>query len=493
MAYPGLTRGYIKAEGTRVSVTRQNEFNHNELTNIATKADTWGKVITQGYGRHRVAGALVWASNFYATTSGFDETTTTQDIYTSYSVSEGSDAVAKGASIFDTVVNPPQDVSRPPVSQVTHHSSKSSAIDLCYSFGKEGDTRKKRYIDKIRINDTLAYDVETGFVAKNLAFSVRYGYEDDIPELMSKYDDGKFHYKGQTLVIFNQFPTANYGDAIPSTVDVEFGCCQAGSIPEPDGCGFGGIPSAGGEILGSDGSGFPGFQGYQPGDVLIHSIARVGDHDNDACSQFVGDSEWQDGGTASLVGRDVLGGFVGHVECRFVVLTPELVDKYRNNEIRLVQGGGTFEENQFWSSQCSVLRTWMPWLSNSAGAFRALTVGDMGWGGVRNNQNEGGGFIYEQIPVPGSTICAAHLYAFGYRDGDGNYDDAKTDTTAYPGGADPNFGGTGYIFSTFRNKPTFARDQAPDNVNLPPFSVNSVRWFCGVFAAVPFVECPEIG
>lgn len=226
--YAGYTDGYVKAEGQRVSVTRSNEYTHTELTNIQSKADTWGKVIPLGFGRHRVAGALVWASDFYATTSGFDETTSKQNIYTEYSFSSGRDAEAKGAGMFDVVVNPPQDVSQPPVTQVTHSQTKSSSIDLCYSFGKEGDKRRKRYVDKIRINDTLAYDSKTGYIAPGLAFSIRYGYNDDqIPGLMQGYDDGIYYYKGQTLIVFDKFPTGNYGDAIPSSVDVEFGCCAA--------------------------------------------------------------------------------------------------------------------------------------------------------------------------------------------------------------------------------------------------------------------------
>lgn len=235
-ASAGLTTGYATNRRTEVTTTRVRDEVTTQLTNISTKSEAWGKIIPMGFGRHRVAGALVWGSQFYKTTQSFDDVTTTKSIVTWQSVSTGRDAVARGGSIFSPVVNEPEDVVYNSGSQVTHGEAINSYIDLCYSFGTEGDTRKKRYIEKIRVNDTIIYDTTIGYIADGIGFSIRYGYDDAPPALMSKYPNGKFHYKGQTLVCFDRFPLALFGNSIPDTVDVEFGCCglvPAGCGPEP--------------------------------------------------------------------------------------------------------------------------------------------------------------------------------------------------------------------------------------------------------------------
>lgn len=283
------TPGYMsQIEQTSVtSVTRQNEFNRTELTNIATKSDAWGKVIPYGWGRHRVAGALIWASDFYATVSGFDEVTETTDIYTQTDNQVGyADYDAGEWMVHKPVILLPPDPGDPTKtstwtspggSQVTTSRTKSSSIDLCYSFGKEGDKRRRRFVDKIRINDTLAYDRSTGFIAPGLGFTVRMGWAEKILPLMANFEDGIYWYKGQDLILFDKFPTGNYGDAIPNSVDVEFGCC--GSAPVGP-CSFYLDVNAYGETAPLYyGKNDLSFHEYRPGDLLIYyNRTKIGEN-----------------------------------------------------------------------------------------------------------------------------------------------------------------------------------------------------------------------
>lgn len=224
------------AQRKEVTTTRVRDDITTTLTNIDTKSDAWGKVIPMGFGRHRVAGALVWASQFYKTTESFDDVTTQKSIVT---WNDHQDII-RTVKVNDQVVggyqsstNTIYDVVKSSGSQVTHGESTASYIDLCYSFGTEGDKRRKRYIEKIRVNDTIVYDTTQDYIADGIGFSIRYGYDDAAPALLEKYPNGKFHYKGQTLVCFDRFPLATFGDSIPSSVDVEYGCCSAAPIIIP--------------------------------------------------------------------------------------------------------------------------------------------------------------------------------------------------------------------------------------------------------------------
>lgn len=202
------------------------------LTGVETKSDAWGKIIPVTFGRTRVPGALIWASNFYKTTSGFDATTTQIDRYTQ------NVQFLQPAADVPFELNEGVEGTRT-TSQVVRETVTSSAIDLCYSFGKEGDPRRKRYVDKMRINDVVVYDSKTNYIAPGLGFSVRYGYSDAIDGVMAGYANGDLFYPGQTLVIFNKFPTASFGDKIPDRVDVEFGCIEYDPpIEVPDNCFF---------------------------------------------------------------------------------------------------------------------------------------------------------------------------------------------------------------------------------------------------------------
>lgn len=195
------------------------------LTGVETGSDAWGKVIPVTFGRTRVPGALIWASNFYKTTSTFQVDTEWRDRY-EYN-SYGSDALTfQGNDV-------------PVGKSTTKEEITSSFIDLCYSFGKDGDTRRKRFVDKIRINEIEVFNSQTKYVAPGLGFSIRYGYDDSIDPVMAGYENGDLFYPGQTLIIFNKFPTANFGDAIPKSIDVEFGCILYDDpIPQPDNCYF---------------------------------------------------------------------------------------------------------------------------------------------------------------------------------------------------------------------------------------------------------------
>lgn len=184
------------------------------LTGIETQSDAWGKVIPLTFGRTRVPGVLVWASEFYKTTGGFDVTVTNKDrYYQNYTSLQPSGAVTNTT-----------DVQENSNSQTTRETIETTNIDLCYSFGKEGDPRRKRYVDVIRVNEVEIYNSQTGYIAPNIGFNIRYGYDNTIDPLMAKYANGDLVYKGQTLIIFNKFPTADFGDAIPKSIDVEFGC-----------------------------------------------------------------------------------------------------------------------------------------------------------------------------------------------------------------------------------------------------------------------------
>jgi hypothetical protein len=222
---------------TEITTTRTRDDIVTTLTNLDTKSDAWGKVIPMGFGRHRVAGALVWASQFYKTTESFDDTTTQQSIV---SWLDHQDVYNSITGADEGVTNTPFDVVRSSGSQVTHGSTENAYIDLCYSFGTEGDVRKRRYIEKIRVNDTLIYDQSQSppFIMDGIGFSVRYGYDNAAPDLMAKYPNGIFHYKDQTLLIFDKFPLSVFGNATPQSVDVEWGCCVGDAVSSsapPDG------------------------------------------------------------------------------------------------------------------------------------------------------------------------------------------------------------------------------------------------------------------
>lgn len=220
-----------------ITTTRVREDITTTLTNIDTKSDAWGKVCPMSFGKVRIAGALVWGSQFYKTTASFDDVTTQKSIVT---WKDSGQVIHKellnGRLMVDQSypTNSLTDVVQSSGSQVTHGESTANFIDLCYSFGTEGDTRRKRYISKIRVNgDTVIYDTEKAFIMDGIAFSVRYGWDNAPPALMEKYPNGKFHYKGQTLVCFDRFPLATFGNSIPNSVDVEFGCCAA-PAEDPD-------------------------------------------------------------------------------------------------------------------------------------------------------------------------------------------------------------------------------------------------------------------
>lgn len=204
------------------------------LTGIETASDAWGKIIPLTFGRTRVPGVLVWASEFYKTTSGFDTTVTTFDQYTqNYNVLRDPSSI--GHDFASTVTT--TDVT----TQTTRTSINAVNIDLCYSFGKEGDKRRKRYVDVIRINEIEVYNSQTGYVAPNIGFNIRYGYDNSIDPLMAKYANGDLLYKDQTLIIFNKFPTGDFGDAVPQSIDVEFGCLPSELEIYPcleGGCGY---------------------------------------------------------------------------------------------------------------------------------------------------------------------------------------------------------------------------------------------------------------
>lgn len=222
----GSAAGYSIATGVRdeITTTRVRDDIVTTLTNIDTKSDAWGKVVPMGFGRHRVAGALVWASQFYKTTESYEDVTTKKNIVTWLNHNEIRTYV-KGIPVDKEIINDVSDVVRSSGSQVTRGTFEEAFIDLCYSFGTEGDTRRKRFIEKVRVNDTIVYDTSKGFIADGIAFSIRYGYDNAPPALLEKYPNGKFHYKGQTLICFDKFPLNTFGNSVPSSVDVEWGCC----------------------------------------------------------------------------------------------------------------------------------------------------------------------------------------------------------------------------------------------------------------------------
>lgn len=198
------------------------------LTGLSTQSDAWGKVIPLTFGRTRVPGVLVWASEFYKTTDGFDTTTKFIDKYYTNILALPQNGGSGPSAVTET-------------SQTTRETVTTSYIDLCYSFGKDGDTRRKRYVDIIRINETVVYDSKSGYIAPNLGFNIRYGYDNNIDPLMAKYANGDLFYKDQTLLIFNRFPLADYGDAVPKSIDVEFGCVPGEVDLYPcldSGCGY---------------------------------------------------------------------------------------------------------------------------------------------------------------------------------------------------------------------------------------------------------------
>lgn len=224
----GSYNGYGAAIATSVrdeiTTTRVRDDIVTTMTNISTKSDAWGKVIPMGFGRHRVGGALVWASQFYKTTETYSDVTTKKNIV-HWLDTQNVVSFPPGGNIQNTVINTEFDVTRSSGSQVTTGTFEDAFIDLCYSFGIEGDTRKKRFIEKVRINDTVVYDTSIGFVADGIAFSIRYGYDNAPPALLEKYPNGKFHYKGHTLICFEKFPLSLFGNSIPDNVDIEWGCC----------------------------------------------------------------------------------------------------------------------------------------------------------------------------------------------------------------------------------------------------------------------------
>jgi hypothetical protein len=223
---PDVHYGVAEATSVRdeITTTRVRDDIVTEMTNIETKSDAWGKVIPMGFGRHRVAGALVWASQFYKTTETYTDVTTKKNIV-HWRDNQMTTSFPPGGNIVNKTVTTEFDVVRSSGSQITTGTFEDAYIDLCYSFGTEGDVRRKRFIEKVRINDTVVYDTSKGFVADGIGFSIRYGYDNAPPALLEKYPNGKFHYKGQTLICFEKFPLELFGNSIPNSVDVEWGCC----------------------------------------------------------------------------------------------------------------------------------------------------------------------------------------------------------------------------------------------------------------------------
>lgn len=222
-ATSNLTVGTVQ----RVVTTTTNVSNETiSLTGKNAAADTWGKQIPLGWGANRTLCKLVWSSPFYNVSRDFSTTTAYQDIARGYRYGDG---------LNGPTALPPEVVGSGSTTTTETHSEQY--IDMCFSAGKEGDPRKRRYVKKIFVNDTPIYDVEKNYVAEGIGFNIRYGYEDPptIDPVMAAYEKtGKFFYPHQTLIILERFPLALYGNAIPQSFEVEFGCCLPG--PPPDLC-----------------------------------------------------------------------------------------------------------------------------------------------------------------------------------------------------------------------------------------------------------------
>lgn len=198
---------YQMAVGGFTGSTTEAIGNRTRLTNLDTRADTWGQPISRTWGTCRVAGNMIWSSKFYTTLTKFKKTTTWTNVENNLSwngvgdptiVTEGSDV-----SVFE---------------------EGKTGIDVSYSFGEEGDSRARRVVRKMRINGTLVFDSSTAYVFPGLGFNFRYGYDDDtIEPTMASYETGKYYYPDQTYVTLNNFPLGEWGNATPQSIDVEFG------------------------------------------------------------------------------------------------------------------------------------------------------------------------------------------------------------------------------------------------------------------------------
>lgn len=404
---------------TVVTTTRVRDDIETTLTNINAKSDAWGKIIPMSFGRCRVGGALIWSSNFYKTTETYDDVTTTQNLIDWYNVptvvpvpyikseSDGGQTIAWGDPLERTVIGPPDFEKSTQVrnsgSQVTHGSETGSNIDLCYSFGVEGDPRQKRYVEKIRINDIIVYDTTTDYLADGLALSIRYGYDNAPPALMERYDNGKFHYKNQTLIVFDRFPLAQFGDSIPDSVDVEFGCCAAIASTHETGCGPVSVYT---KQLSRDNPNFTKFtDGFgadlHEGDLIVCSVVVSKPGGDNA---FVNpDFEM----IAAQSGQDL--------DCKVfqLLMTSAMMSKYAGKEMQLltpyVAGHTNLDPATAQDRVTGWFRIFRPWFENIS-ATASIEI----------QRNPSATFQPQDVPYRSYAVC--DYFARDYKDtaGDGN-------------------------------------------------------------------------
>lgn len=194
----GFTNGSV-SDGVKTSTLVGST---SALTNVEAQSDAWGKFIPMTWGFVRVGGALIWGSPYYKNIDEFRNSTQ----YTATSYQSG---VVVGTEIIENGVSN---------TEVTTYF-----IDLAYSIGFEGDTRTTRRMKRVRVNGVAVYDAETSYIAPGIGFSIRQGGSASIDPVMAKYPDtGIYWYPGQTYIIFDRFPLANYGGALPQSVDIEF-------------------------------------------------------------------------------------------------------------------------------------------------------------------------------------------------------------------------------------------------------------------------------
>ena len=190
-------------------------------TNLPAAQNAWGVFIPLTGGRVRVAGNQIWSSGFYAVTT------------TNYYLRQKRYINSANRDITDIT----KTVLDPGVTTEVSKSFTESYIDIAYSFGYNITPDVDRLAVVVRLNGVVVYDATAGGPQRDgLTFTFHSG-ADVAPDsdIKAALGDDATRYPGQAYVLIKGIRPSEWGNAVPTSCDVEFYVQEAGSTPEPDG------------------------------------------------------------------------------------------------------------------------------------------------------------------------------------------------------------------------------------------------------------------